>query len=108
MAIPEDAQLSEDGQWWWDGDKWRAVEAPQASYDTNAMAVGQFSDDGQWQWDGTDWQPAGGQNAGSAGLEFDEADFPNLFQLCGFSPGETGGYEFLASIGVGDDDTASA
>ncbi len=24
--VPEGAQLSEDGQWWWDGNEWQAVE----------------------------------------------------------------------------------
>ncbi|HEY7628167.1 MAG TPA: hypothetical protein VH761_13920 [Ilumatobacteraceae bacterium] len=24
--VPEGAQLSEDGQWWWDGQQWQAVE----------------------------------------------------------------------------------
>lgn len=26
-AVPEGAQLSEDGQWWWDGADWQAVDA---------------------------------------------------------------------------------
>jgi hypothetical protein len=26
MSMPEGAQLSDDGQWWWDGEQWQAVE----------------------------------------------------------------------------------
>ena len=25
--VPDGAQLSEDGAWWWDGAEWRATEA---------------------------------------------------------------------------------
>jgi hypothetical protein len=57
---PADAQLSEDGRWWWDGAQWQPVEpGPQAGYDTGSFAPGRLSDDGQWRWDGTQWQPAG-------------------------------------------------
>jgi hypothetical protein len=59
MAVPEGAQRSEDGQWWWDGANWQAVDEPQAS----TTAVGQLSEDGQWQWDGAEWQAAGGPAA---------------------------------------------
>jgi hypothetical protein len=33
--------LSEDGQWWWDGEQWLAA----------------VTADGLWQWDGGEWQP---------------------------------------------------
>jgi hypothetical protein len=56
---PADAQLSEDGQWWWDGADWQPVAGPQASYDPNALQPDQLSDDGQWRWDGSEWQPVG-------------------------------------------------
>jgi hypothetical protein len=29
--IPEDAQRSEDGHWWWDGEQWQAVDAEAAA-----------------------------------------------------------------------------
>ena len=29
--MPEGAQLSEDGQWWWDGTEWQQVLADQAA-----------------------------------------------------------------------------
>jgi hypothetical protein len=40
-------QVSEDGQWQWDGTGW--VAAGQSR---------QLSDDGQWMWDGSQWVPA--------------------------------------------------
>lgn len=60
---PADAQLSEDGQWWWDGAEWQPVAGPQASYDPNALQTDQLSDDGQWRWDGAEWQPVGEEAA---------------------------------------------
>jgi peptidoglycan hydrolase-like protein with peptidoglycan-binding domain len=54
-------QLSEDGQWQWDGYSWQAAadgagqHAGSGSHDSYA---GQLSEDGQWQWDGTAWQTA--------------------------------------------------
>src|SRR4051794_31077210 len=47
-AVPQDAQLSEDGHWWWDGNEWQPVEpagdAPpqgtaQVVFDTNRGRV---------------------------------------------------------------------
>jgi hypothetical protein len=47
-TVPEGAQLSEDGHWWWDGQDWQAVGsgdagAPQATaefaFDTNGVTV---------------------------------------------------------------------
>jgi peptidoglycan hydrolase-like protein with peptidoglycan-binding domain len=46
-------QLSDDGQWQWDGYDWQAL--PQVSSHS-----GQLSEDGQWRWDGSAWQPAVG------------------------------------------------
>lgn len=39
--MTQDNRLSEDGQWWWDGDKW----------------VPTLSPDGRFRWDGAAWQP---------------------------------------------------
>jgi hypothetical protein len=33
--------MSEDGSWWWDGERWVATGTP----------------DGLWQWDGGCWRP---------------------------------------------------
>src|SRR5262245_23584508 len=54
-------QLSEDGQWWWDGTDWQPVDAQQAADATPAADAAQpetqLSPDGQWQWDGSQWLP---------------------------------------------------
>jgi len=63
MTVPEGAQLSDDGKYWWDGTDWQPV--PEG--DTQQAEVGALSDDGQWQWDGSQWQPAGGGGAGGGG-----------------------------------------
>jgi outer membrane protein OmpA-like peptidoglycan-associated protein len=83
-------QLSEDGQWWWDGTDWQPVSGQDTTAETgngqgNDDAAFQLSPDGQWQWDGGQWLPVGGahDDAGSqpqAGL-FDtagQADHPGL------------------------------
>jgi hypothetical protein len=31
--VPDGAQYSEDGKWWWDGENWQAVEAAVAGGD---------------------------------------------------------------------------
>lgn len=36
--VPEGAQLSEDGQWWWDGDQWQAVEGAAGSTSSSSSA----------------------------------------------------------------------
>ena len=52
-GVPELAvgQLSEDGQWTWDGSGWQA-----AAEEPAAASEGQLSDDGKWRWDGGQWQ----------------------------------------------------
>lgn len=64
MAVPEGAQLSEDGKYWWDGADWQPVPGDESGGSTE---VGQLSEDGQWKWDGSEWQPVDG-GAGGAGL----------------------------------------
>jgi hypothetical protein len=63
MTVPDGAQLSEDGKYWWDGADWQPV--PEGG-DEQSTEVGQLSDDGQWKWDGSQWQPVDGAD-GSAG-----------------------------------------
>lgn len=66
MTVPDGAQLSEDGKYWWDGADWQPV--PEDGGDTGDTPVGQLSEDGQWQWDGSAWQPAEGGGASGDGL----------------------------------------
>ncbi len=61
MTVPDGAQLSEDGKYWWDGADWQPV--PEGG-DAAATPEGQLSDDGQWKWDGSQWQPVGGGDGG--------------------------------------------
>jgi len=63
MTVPDGAQLSDDGKYWWDGADWQPV--PTDGADT--PQDGQLSDDGQWKWDGSQWQPAGDQAGGGDG-----------------------------------------
>lgn len=60
MSMPEGAQLSEDGKYWWDGSDWQPVPEDGGG----SVEVGQLSEDGQWQWDGSQWQPAEGGGSG--------------------------------------------
>jgi len=72
--------LSDDGNYYWDGTNWQAVDAsgngpattssqsPQVSPRTDAQGR-QLSDDGNYYWDGSNWQSAdtsggGGSSAG--------------------------------------------
>jgi hypothetical protein len=59
MAVPDGAQLSEDGKYWWDGADWQPVpeDGNDNSNDGGSAEVGQLSEDGQWKWDGSQWQP---------------------------------------------------
>jgi peptidoglycan hydrolase-like protein with peptidoglycan-binding domain len=61
-------QLSEDGQWRWDGSEWQPV-AQEPGADTAAER--HVSEDGQWWWDGSQWQPVAG-DAAPAGAKDDE------------------------------------
>ncbi|MGB3445026.1 MAG: hypothetical protein WBA97_40340 [Actinophytocola sp.] len=63
MTVPDGAQLSEDGKYWWDGADWQPV--PEGG--EQSTEVGQLSEDGKWQWDGSQWQPAGDGAGGGAG-----------------------------------------
>lgn len=63
MTVPDGAQLSEDGKYWWDGGDWQPV--PDGG--EQSTQVGQLSDDGQWKWDGSQWQPVSGDGAADHG-----------------------------------------
>ncbi|HEX6351919.1 hypothetical protein [Actinophytocola sp.] len=61
MSMPDGAQLSEDGKYWWDGSDWQPVPEDGGG----SVEVGQLSEDGQWKWDGSQWQPAEDAEGGS-------------------------------------------
>jgi hypothetical protein len=62
MTAPANAQLSEDGNYWWDGAAWQPVEGGAAS-DAAPADHQQISDDGNYHWDGSQWQPIAGGGA---------------------------------------------
>lgn len=66
MTVPDGAQLSEDGKYWWDGADWQPVPGDDAQ-GSGQTEVGTLSDDGQWKWDGSQWQPAGDGANGAGG-----------------------------------------
>lgn len=53
----EARQLSDDGEWWWDGTEWQAVDeqAHDQTMAGQAEEPRQLSADGRWEWDGVDW-----------------------------------------------------
>jgi hypothetical protein len=70
------AQLSEDGNYWWDGSQWQPVaqsggadpsssQQPQGG-STDAQGR-QLSEDGNYYWDGSAWQPVDGAGSGAGG-----------------------------------------
>jgi hypothetical protein len=99
MSMPEGAQLSEDGQYWWDGADWQPVQSGDGS---GGMEYGTQSDDGQYWWDGSDWQPVEGDEATGEDQEFDfEPDWiPTIMELTQYSPDESGAKDYLASLGA--------
>jgi hypothetical protein len=54
--VPEGAQLSEDGYWWWDGSAWQAVEDAWNTVQEKAAEA--------WDWATGDSQSAGGTSGG--------------------------------------------
>ena len=103
MSMPDGAQLSEDGKYWWDGSDWQPVPE-----DGGGAEEGQLSEDGQWRWDGTQWQPVDGSEGGgglhealtSQGFEIapEHADADYVQQM----------YDHLADWYSSLDDTAKA
>jgi hypothetical protein len=70
MTVPDGAQLSEDGKYWWDGADWQPVpeDGNDNSNDGGSAEVGQLSEDGQWKWDGSQWQPVDADGEGGGDL----------------------------------------
>ena len=59
--VPEGAQRSEDGQYWWDGEQWQSVDGGTSSDGR------QYSEDGQYHWDGGEWKSVSGDGSTAAG-----------------------------------------
>jgi hypothetical protein len=67
---PDGAQLSEDGQWWWDGTQWQAV-------DGTAQSSGGDASGGQTQSTQHD-------DPNNRQVAFDPSDFPTLMLYAQF------------------------
>lgn len=103
MSMPEGAQLSEDGNYWWDGADWQPVQGGENSGGGD-LEYGARSDDGNYWWDGSDWQPVEGEGEEGSDeeREFDfEPDWvPMIMELTQYSPDESGAKDYLAALGA--------
>ena len=108
MSMPAGAQLSEDGQYWWDGSDWQPVKAGEGA-EKGGTEYGTRSEDGQYWWDGSEWQPVEGDSAkgGADGGEGEDQEFdfdpdwvPTIMELTQYSPDESGAKDYLASLGA--------
>jgi hypothetical protein len=76
-GVPDGAQLSADGHYWWDGSQWQAV--PNQSKGAETPQVGTRSADGHYWWDGSQWQPVDQSHAGGGqDQQMDWSQFPEL------------------------------
>ena len=108
--VPEGAQVSDDGQWWWDGENWQAVEQAQ-SYDSGATDGGYSSDSSYGSDDGgysseSSYTPEEGGYS-SAVTNLNPNDFPSLARVLYFG-GNVDAYLSDLGIdpaGIDDDDS---
>jgi hypothetical protein len=100
MTVPAGAQLSEDGQYWWDGNEWQPNTAGSTSANQQTQN-GQLSEDGFYRWDGSEWQPVDQTNdqEGGHAARFDPSAFQNLFSLANIQS-EHQAEDHFASLGV--------
>lgn len=82
MPVPEGAQLSEDGNYWWDGSDWQLVEQKGAG----GTEVGTRSEDGNYWWDGSDWQPVDTSEGGAGTCVIGFVDVTMDGQSLGMGP----------------------
>jgi len=89
--MPEGAQLSEDGNYWWDGADWQPVTQETTTEE------GQLSEDGNYRWDGSEWQPVE-QEGGLTLTDLD--DFPVIQAWANVDPSEDAAKDYVAQLGV--------
>jgi hypothetical protein len=91
QQIPEGAQRSEDGNYWWDGSAWQLI-------DQSGAAGGGAA--------------AGGQDASQGGgIQIDLQQFPALWRLSQTDPSDAGVDQYLSGLGIDPNahgDTATA
>lgn len=85
--VPEGAQVSDDGQWWWDGENWQAVEQGQSDDSGSAD-----TDDGSE----SSYSPEEGGYS-SAETNLNPNDFPSLARVLYFG-GNVDAY--LSDLGI--------
>jgi hypothetical protein len=85
MTAPAGAQLSDDGNYWWDGNAWQPVSggggvATDSGSSGGGTQQGQLSEDGNYRWNGTDWEPVSGAGGGDGGggQAVDPSQYPNI------------------------------
>jgi hypothetical protein len=102
-AIPEGAQLSDDGSYWWDGADWQPVDqggqGDQGGQDATTEQ-GQLSDDGQYRWDGSEWQPVEGL------VLYDLDAYPTIQAWAYVDQTEDAAKDYFAQLGL-DEATAN-
>ncbi|TDV35319.1 hypothetical protein [Actinophytocola oryzae] len=76
-GIPEGAQVSEDGHWWWDGSAWQAVED---AWDTVQEAASDA-----WDW-ATGNDEGGTTSGGGASGSYDDGDLAPEHAVCSLGP----------------------
>src|SRR5258708_39695877 len=87
QQIPEGAQRSEDGNYWWDGSAWQLIDQSGAGGGA----------------------AAGGQDAsqGGGGIQIDLQQFPALWRLSQTDPSDAGVDQYPSGLGLGPDARSS-
>lgn len=81
MTAPAGAQVSDDGNYYWDGGNWVPVQGGSTSTDAGSgdAQQGQLSEDGNYRWNGTDWVPVSGDGTdGGGGEPVDPSQYPTI------------------------------
>jgi hypothetical protein len=94
--VPEGAQRSEDGQWWWDGEQWQPVggadsSSPSSSTDASSEASSEYA-----SYDTSSSEQTTNQ--------FNADDFPSLARVLYFGEDVDG---YLQDLGIDTSDLDS-
>jgi hypothetical protein len=73
-------QLSDDGNYYWDGSNWQLVDTSAGTDSQQSGAASQdaqgrqLSEDGNYYWDGSQWQPVDGSQGQTQGVDGSQGD----------------------------------
>jgi hypothetical protein len=95
-AMPEGAQLSEDGSYWWDGADWQPVDQGDQGGASGSTEEGQLSEDGNYRWDGSEWQPV--EQDGFVLYDLDA--YPTIQAWAYVEPTEDAAKDYFAALGL--------